>query len=99
MSRQFTRFNSDSIAHGPIGRQLSRLFKEVGLSDVEVVPRVIAPPYPAIREWITSNTNRAVEQGVMEEGQARAWLDDLAARDGDGLFFAAFVMFQVTGTV
>jgi ubiquinone/menaquinone biosynthesis C-methylase UbiE len=99
MSRQFTRFNSDSIAHGPIGRQLPRLFKEVGLVDVEVAPRVIAPPYPAIREWITSNVDRAVEQGVMEEGRTRAWLDDLAARDRAGLFFAAFVMFQVTGTV
>lgn len=99
MSRQFTRFNSDGVAHGPIGRQLPRLFKEVGLFDVEVAPRVIAPPYPALREWITSNTDRAVEQGVMEEDRVRAWLDDLAARDGAGLFFAAFVMFQVTGTV
>ena len=99
VSRQFTRFNSDSIAHGSIGRQLPRLFKEVGLSDVQVTPRVLAPPYPAIREWITSNVDRAVEQGVMEEGRAHAWLDDLAARDGAGLFFAAFVMFQVTGTV
>lgn len=99
MSRQFTRFNSDSVAHGPIGRQLPRLFKEVGLSDVDVAPRVIAPPYPAIREWITSNVDRAVEQRVLEEGPARAWLDDLAARDRDGLFFAAFVMFQVTGAV
>jgi ubiquinone/menaquinone biosynthesis C-methylase UbiE len=99
MSRQFTRFNSDSIAHGPIGRQLPRLFKEVGLVDVEVAPRVLAPPYPAIREWITSNVDRAVGQRVMEESRARAWLDDLAAHDEAGLFFAAFVMFQVTGTV
>jgi ubiquinone/menaquinone biosynthesis C-methylase UbiE len=99
MSRQFTRFNSDSVAHGPIGRQLPRLFKEIGLVDVDVAPRVLAPPYPAIREWITSNVDRAVEQGVMEEGRARAWLDDLAAHDEAGVFFAAFVMFQVTGTV
>lgn len=99
MSRQFTRFNSDSIAHGPIGRQLPRLFKDVGLVDVEVAPRVIVSSYPTIREWITSNVDRAVDQGAMEEGQARAWLDDLAARDEAGLFFAAFIMFQVTGTV
>jgi ubiquinone/menaquinone biosynthesis C-methylase UbiE len=99
MSRQFTRFNSESVAHGPIGRQLPRLFKEVGLNDVDVTPRVITPPYPAIREWIASAVDRGVEQGVMDKGRARAWLDDLAARDEDGLFFAAFVMFQVTGTV
>jgi hypothetical protein len=48
---------------------------------------------------MTSNVDCGVEQGVMEEGRARAWLDDLAARDEAGLFFAAFVMFQVTGTV
>ncbi len=98
MSRQFTRFNSDSVAHGPIGRHLPRLFKGIGLVDVEVTPRVIVPPYPALREWITSNVDRAVEQGVVEENRAQVWLDDLAARDEAGLFFAAFVMFQVTGT-
>jgi SAM-dependent methyltransferase len=99
MSRQFTRFNSDSVAHGAIGRQLPRLFKEAGLVDVDVGPRVIAPPYLVLREWITSNVERAIEQGVMDEGRARAWVDDLAARDEAGVFFAAFVMFQVTGTV
>jgi SAM-dependent methyltransferase len=97
-SRAFTAYNSTiMIPHGAIGRRLPALFRGAGLRDVTVTPTVLMPPYPPLRDFIESNTQRAVQDGVVAEGEARAWLDDLAARHTDGRFFAAFSYFCVTG--
>lgn len=99
-SQAFTAFNSRCVVpHGQIGRRLPALFREAGLGDLSVVPQGILAGYEGTREFVVTNTARAVAEGVMDEGTAQAWLDDLHARAADGLYIAAFLLFRVSGVV
>lgn len=98
MSRAFTSYVSTVVVpHGEIGRRLPDLFRTVGLVNVSVSPSVLMPPYPAVREFIESNTRSAVVDGLMPEDEATEWLLDLNTRYVDGRFFAGFTFFQVVG--
>jgi SAM-dependent methyltransferase len=100
MSRAFTVYNSTVVVpHGYIGRQLPTMFRDAGLVDVGCTATVLLPPYPALREFIESNTRNAVAGGFMAQRDATAWLRDLEARNAGGRFFAAFSYFQVIGRV
>ena len=88
------------IQNGWIGRQLPTLFHDAGLRYV----RTRAHPI-ALRDFrsadalldLTIVAGHAVNEGLVSVGQATAWLQELHARNRAGRFFAALVMFVVTG--
>ena len=100
MSRAFTVYNTTVVVpNGSIGRRLPAMFRDAGLVNVDCTATVLLPPYPALQEFIESNTRDAVAAGFMAQGEATAWLDELKSRHGEGRFFAAFSYFQVVGRV
>jgi SAM-dependent methyltransferase len=100
LSRAFTAYNSTVVvAHGAIGRRLPALFRDADLVDVRVTPSVLMPHYPAVREFIESNTRNAMEEGLMAETDASEWLSDLERRHAQGRFFGAFSYFRTVGRV
>lgn len=100
LSRAFTVYNSTVVVpNGSIGRRLPALFHDAGLVDVDCTATVLMPPYPAVREFIESNTHKAVAAGFMAQRDATEWLHDLEARHAGRRFFGAFSFFQVVGRV
>jgi SAM-dependent methyltransferase len=100
MSRAFTAYNSTVVvAHGAIGRRLPALFRDAGLVDVGVTPTVLMPHYPAVRDFIQSNTRNAIVESLMAETEAAEWLSDLELRHAEGRFFGAFSYFRTVGRV
>ena len=100
VSRAFTTYNSAVVVpNGSIGRRLPAMFRDAGLVDVDCSATVLLPPYPALREFIESNTRNAVAGGFMAQEGATEWLRDLEARSASGRFFAAFSYFQVVGRI
>jgi hypothetical protein len=88
------------IRNGWIGRQLPAIFRDCGLEQV----RVRAVPFIA-RNFLIADTllnltlvaGHAVDEGLVDAEEVRAWLQELQARDDAGRFFAAWTMFIVTG--
>jgi hypothetical protein len=99
-SRKFTLFCSDRVArHGQIGRKLPNLFREAGLTEVSVFPQGVVAGYGVTREFVEPNMALAIAEGAIEESVANAWLEDIRARAADGRYFAAFLLFRVSGSV
>lgn len=100
MSRAFTVYNSTVVVpRGYIGRRLPAMFRDAGLVDVGCTATVLLPTYPALQEFIESNTRNAVAVGFVMEREATAWLRDLETRNAGGRFFAAFSYFRAVGRV
>jgi ubiquinone/menaquinone biosynthesis C-methylase UbiE len=99
-TRKITDFRGDAVRSGWIGRQLPRLFKEVGLVGVEVAvmpsPRTdYAHTNASLR--LDYYARRAAEAGVISTAEANRWSAALAERAAAGTFFCLVTMFMVSG--
>ncbi len=91
---------SSGIRNGWIGRRLPALFHDAGLEHVRATAHSIA-----LREFqaadalldLTIVAGHAVNEALLSEEQAAAWLQEQRARTLSGRFFATLVMFVVTG--
>ena len=91
---------ADSIRNGWIGRQLPRLFRRAGLTEVMVEPMTSIQTDSA--RWIAlfemdKYADRVKEAGVVTPGAVAAWLAELAQAGQEGTFFAVPVSFLVSG--
>jgi len=88
------------IRNGWIGRQLPALFHDAGLAHVRAEAHPIAlrdfPAADALLD-LTIVAGHAANEALLSTEQAAAWLRELQARSQAVRFFAAFVMFIVTG--
>lgn len=89
---------SDSMACGWIGRQLPRLFRQAGLTEVSVDPFVIVGSAQAFRALLAPVVTRLHDEHVLTGEQANGWLATLSRLDDDGDFFGGSTVFVVTGT-
>jgi ubiquinone/menaquinone biosynthesis C-methylase UbiE len=88
------------IRNGWIGRRVPVLFQDSGLQEV----RVEAIPI-TVRDFRVADTlldltlvaGHAADEGIVSSEEKRAWLLELQERSDAGRFFAAWVMFIVTG--
>jgi ubiquinone/menaquinone biosynthesis C-methylase UbiE len=88
------------IRNGWIGRRVPVLFQDSGLQEV----RVEAIPI-TMRDFRVADTlldltlvaGNAADEGIVSSDEKRAWLLELQERSDAGRFFAAWVMFIVTG--
>lgn len=92
---------AEAVPGGWIGRRLRGLFVDAGLVDVEV--HMFGAPSTNFGEWVrrmglAPAVQRAVALGRAPAAAARAWLEEVEARDRAGRFFAASTFFMASAT-
>ena len=88
------------IRNGLIGRRVPVLFQDGGLQEVrvEALPITVQDFRVADRLLdLTLVARHAADEGIVSPDEERAWLLELQERSDAGRFFAAWVMFIVTG--
>ena len=88
------------IRNGWIGRRVPVLFRECGLQEVrvEAIPITMQDFRVADRLLdLTLAAGHAADEGIVSPDEKTAWLLELQERSDAGRFFAAWVMFIVTG--
>jgi ubiquinone/menaquinone biosynthesis C-methylase UbiE len=89
---------SDGIRNGWIGRQLPRLLREHGITDVSVVGHHVFVDFEFFGLLVGGRLTAAQSEGLLDPGQIREWWDGLAAAARAGTFLAGFTAFIVSGT-
>ena len=97
-TRAIARSFSDGIRHGWIGRQMPRLFREHGLTDVTTVPVQIFVHLEFFELLLGGHLVQAQQQRIVRAADVERWWTDLRAADDHGDFLATFTAFVVAGT-
>jgi hypothetical protein len=71
---------SDGLQHGWIGRQLPRLFREHGLTDVTVLPHVLFLTLEFYESLLGGHLVRLQDQGLLTPEEVEWWWTDLRAK-------------------
>jgi len=93
--RTLTRWHSDGVRNGTIGRQLPEIFRRCGLEDVRSFPTVAQSAQPSA--YPRTLAARAQEAGVITPDEARDVLDDWRRRAEGGRYLEFGVFFTVAG--
>ena len=88
----------DAMANGWIGRQLPRLFRQAGLTDLSVTPVVNLGEPGMFQAMIRSHVDRLCADNVLTASQASDWWQALERQAADGHFLVGAVIFVVAGT-
>src|SRR5215469_9407548 len=88
----------DTMANGWIGRQLPRLFRQAGLTDLSVSPVVNLGEPAMFQAMIGSHVDRLRAGNVLTASQASDWWHALQRQAADGHFLAGAVIFVVAAT-
>jgi ubiquinone/menaquinone biosynthesis C-methylase UbiE len=97
-TRKIATSFSDGMKNGWIGRQLPRLFREVGMTDVSIVFRTVTFSYSFLQLLLGGHVAQAVSTGTMSEREANQWWTHLAQASNEGTFFSGLTAFIVSGT-
>jgi ubiquinone/menaquinone biosynthesis C-methylase UbiE len=97
-TRTIVRTFSDGLQHGWIGRQLPRLFREHGLTDVTVLPHVLFLTLEFYESLLDGHLVRLQDQGLPTPEEVEWWWTDLRAKAEHDEFLAALTAFIVAGT-
>jgi ubiquinone/menaquinone biosynthesis C-methylase UbiE len=89
---------SDGIRNGWIGRQLPRLLRERGMTDVTVVGREIFIDFEFFGLLIGGQLTSAQAAGLVDPDRIRDWWQGLVDAEQAGTFLAGFTAFIVSGT-
>jgi ubiquinone/menaquinone biosynthesis C-methylase UbiE len=87
----------DGIKNGWIGRRLSRLLREIGMTDVSVSFRTVTVTYDFLQLLLGGHIVRAVSVGVLSEHEANLWWTHLARANNQGMFLYGFTGFVACG--
>ena len=91
-------FATSAVAHGWIGRQLPRMFREAGLTEVSVTPVLVLLHPGFLQMMFTRHVDQRCAGGVLARGQADRWWSQLADAAGSGNFLAGLLLFLVAAT-
>jgi SAM-dependent methyltransferase len=100
LTRRILQFWCDSFLGGWIGRQLPRLFREAGLSDVTVKPvTVVDRDFSAFDAQynLTRVVDRAAAAGAIGAEEGARWLSALRDAARNDSFFSSMTNFVVGG--
>jgi ubiquinone/menaquinone biosynthesis C-methylase UbiE len=95
LTRTIVASLADSYRNGWIGRQLPRLFREAGLTDVAVQPLTVRFDFAVAGRILGPHVRSLEAQGVVDTASVRRWCDDLEAAEKSGAFFFAMTFFVV----
>jgi ubiquinone/menaquinone biosynthesis C-methylase UbiE len=98
-TRTVARSFSDGIRHGWIGRQMPRLFREHGLTDVTVVPHQVFVHVEFLELLLGGHLVRTQTEGLIKPDEVERWWTNLREAAEQGQFLATFTAFIVAGTV
>jgi len=99
-SRAMQRFICDGFRNGGIGHELSRRFKDLGLTDVQAMPlahEVTDLAHVESAFDLRASTQRAIAAEVIAPQRATDWLASLTAARDAGRFFCAVGGFLASG--
>ena len=88
----------DAKLQGRIGRQVPRLLRHAGLSDISVTPLVNIGGPALWRMMLQDQVARLQEQGLLTGEQARRWWAEPDEQAQAGNFLGGAVMFVVTAS-
>lgn len=99
VTRRIIDFISDQEVNGWIGRQLPRIFKEMGMQNVIVLPETwVTQDYNLLYEfWLQSYLEAVLQAGVISDNEVIEWLGELEQRYQAGQFYSAITTFVVSG--
>ena len=89
---------SDGIRNGWIGRQLPRLLREHGMTEINVVGYPVFIDFEFLGLLIGGRLTAAQAAGLLDPERIRAWWQGLADAEQAGTFLAGFTAFIVSGT-
>ena len=93
LTRRIAEVLDAAVPNPWMGRQLPRLFRQVGLTEVTVVPHVLiltSPQHlPIYRRLVAGPLDRAVAAGQIGASDVARWWDLVQQADRGGAFFAA----------
>jgi ubiquinone/menaquinone biosynthesis C-methylase UbiE len=95
LTRTIVATLADSYRNGWIGRQLPRLFREIGLTDVAVQPVTVRFDFHVAGRILSPHLRSLEADGVVDAASIREWCDDLEAAEKSGTFFLAMTFFVV----
>ncbi len=98
LTRRIVRVYSDSIRHGWIGRQLSRLMHESGLRDVTIMPHSILPSFQGLQLLLRGCLSAAQAAGMLSGEEIAGWWQYLEQANAADRFFAGYLGFIVRGS-
>lgn len=95
----FTRLFSDGVRNGLIVRDYCGWLSAEGFSNIKIIPQpIVFDEWTFVRDWIMEpSLPHFVAQGSMSAAEAETLVDDLAHRNAQGQFFAAFSFYTITG--
>jgi len=88
-----------AAVQGSMGRQLQRLFVEVGLTDVDAAPRVISTSPSFFRLLLGHHVDHLCAAGAIDRDQGRRWWATMDESAAGGYFAGGATAFVVWGTV
>jgi ubiquinone/menaquinone biosynthesis C-methylase UbiE len=101
ITRRIVSYIADHfVRHGWMGRQLPRLFKAQGLSEVYAEPAVVTVTSFELADtlWsLSKNAERCRDAGVITAAELAGWLRDLKCAEQESRFFGAQLGFFVVG--
>lgn len=89
---------ASAMVQGHIGRQLPRLFRAAGLTDVSVTPRVILGQAQFLRTLLQDHVARLQGKGLLTGQRASQWRTELETRGQAGDFAGGVIVFVVTAS-
>ncbi len=100
LTRKILAFISDLNRNGWTGRQMYRLFREIGLTDIVIIPVTLV-----FTDYILANQILGISSGVEEMqkvgqlsvNEAKEWLKELEQAEQAECFFSSITGFTVSG--
>jgi len=102
LGRRILSHNASRSVDGGVGRRLPAMMEKSGLADLTIEPLVTMDRGGGDRAWLTflhERADNARDAGVIDETEARGWLEALDHGFAAGDFFFGFVQFAVVGRV
>jgi ubiquinone/menaquinone biosynthesis C-methylase UbiE len=98
LTRRTVQAMSDTMAAGRIGRQLPRLFREAGLTDVSCNALFVPFSFGFVAHLLEGSLSGAVSAGTLRESEAETFRQSLATAEKEGGLLAGVPFFVVGGT-
>jgi ubiquinone/menaquinone biosynthesis C-methylase UbiE len=97
-TRKIANSFCDGMKNGWIGRQLPRLFREVGMTDVSLTFLTVTFPFSFVQLLLGGHVAQTVSAGTLSEQEANQWWTHLAQVSEEGTLFCGLTAFVVSGT-
>ncbi len=97
LMRHIKRVIFDSVPNGGIGSQLPRLYRQLELQNIQIVPQVFMDPYFLWERLVRGTLDQAVEAGEISASEVETWWRDLEKTNQAEHFFGAHLGFIVSG--